>query len=195
MGGGDPQDPLRVPAGRDDEEEQAGAQALLPENLPPVVGTPGPGEGGVQVRVGPSARCVRRRQDGRGFLGGSSLMKAYGGVGLAPSYTALVGRERVGASSAPSTNTVILPTSRSSSGGFRRWSAASNSDTLPGYVARAWFRYGAVSPGQHVLRACSMAGALLWRDMVDPAPVSHLVFPMDRGRPDRLDVRHLVQCL
>ena len=46
VGGGDPQDPLRVPAGRDDEEEQGGARALLPEDLPPVVGTPGPGEGG-----------------------------------------------------------------------------------------------------------------------------------------------------
>ena len=39
--GGDPQDPFRVPAGPDDREEQAGARALLPEDLPPVVGTPG----------------------------------------------------------------------------------------------------------------------------------------------------------
>ena len=46
VGGDDPQDPLRVPVGRDDEEEQWGARALLPEDLPPVVGTPGPGEGG-----------------------------------------------------------------------------------------------------------------------------------------------------
>ena len=47
VGGDDPQDPPRVPAGRDDEEEQGGARALLPEDLPPVVGTPGsplPGE-------------------------------------------------------------------------------------------------------------------------------------------------------
>ena len=43
VGGGDPQDPLRVPACRDDEEEQGGAPALLPEDLPSVVGTPGPG--------------------------------------------------------------------------------------------------------------------------------------------------------
>ena len=43
--GGDPQDPLRVPLGGDDEEEQGGARALLPEDLPSVVGTPGPGEG------------------------------------------------------------------------------------------------------------------------------------------------------
>ena len=43
VGGGDPQDPLRVPAGRDDGEEHGGARALLPEDLPPVVGTPGPG--------------------------------------------------------------------------------------------------------------------------------------------------------
>ena len=46
VGGGDPRDPPRVPAGRDDEEEQGGARALLPEDLPPVVGTPGSGEGG-----------------------------------------------------------------------------------------------------------------------------------------------------
>ena len=96
-----------------------------------------------------------------GSLGNASHMTAYGDVGLAPSYTGLVGRGRVGAWSAPSTNTVIWPTCRSSSGGCRRWSAASNSDTSPGYVARAWFRYGAVSPGQCVLRACSRAGALL----------------------------------
>ena len=100
----------------------------------------------------------------------------------------------VGASSTPFTNTVTLPTSRSSSGGCRRWSAASNSDTPPGYVARAWFRYGAVSPGQRVLRACSRAGALLRRDMAHPAPVSRRVSPMDRGRPDRLDSRHSIQC-
>ena len=49
VGGGDPQDPFRVPAGRDVEEEQGGARALLPEDLPPVVGTPGSGEGGGQV--------------------------------------------------------------------------------------------------------------------------------------------------
>ena len=61
-------------------------------------------------------------------------------------------------------------------------------------MARAWFRYGAVSPGQRILRACSRAGALLWRDMADPAPVSRMVSPMDRGRPDRLDVRHSIHC-
>ena len=42
VGGGDPQHPLRVPLGRDAEEEQGGARALLPEDLPSVVGTPGP---------------------------------------------------------------------------------------------------------------------------------------------------------
>ena len=36
VGGGDPQDPLPVSLGRDDEEEQEGAQALLPEDLPPI---------------------------------------------------------------------------------------------------------------------------------------------------------------
>ena len=82
-----------------------------------------------------------------GSLENASHTMAYGGVGLVPSYTGLVGRGRVGASSAPSTNTVIPPTSRSSSGGCRRWSAASSSYTPPGYVAHAWFRYGAVSPG------------------------------------------------
>ena len=64
VGGGDPQDPPRVPAGRDDEEEEGGARALLPEDLPPVVGTPGPGEGGGQVWVSPAAGPVRRRREG-----------------------------------------------------------------------------------------------------------------------------------
>ena len=50
-----------------------------------------------------------------GSLGNASHTMAYGGVGLVPSYTGLVGRGRAGASSAPSTNTVISPTSRSSS--------------------------------------------------------------------------------
>ena len=129
-----------------------------------------------------------------GSLGNASHMTVYGGVGLAALYTGLVGRGRVGASSAPSTNTVISFTSRSSSHGCRRWSTASSSDTPPGYVARAWFRYGAVSPGQRVLRACSRAGALLRRDMAEPAPVSRRVSPMDRGWPDRLDSRHSIQC-
>ena len=82
-----------------------------------------------------------------GSLGNASHTMAYGGVGLVPSYTGLVGRGRAGTSSAPSTNTGISPTSRSSSGGCRSWSAASSSDTPPGYVVRAWFRNGAVSPG------------------------------------------------
>ena len=197
VGWGDPQDPLRVPAGCDDEEEQGGARALLPEDLLPVVGTSGPGEGGGQIRAGPATGCVHCRREGEqvGSLANASHMTAYRGVGLASSYTGLVGRGRMDASSAPSMNIVILPTSRSSSGGCSRWSAASNSDTPPGYVARAWFMYGAVSLGQRVLRACSRAGALLWRDMADPAPVSRGVFFMDRGRPDRLDVRDSIQCL
>ena len=129
-----------------------------------------------------------------GSLGNASHTMAYGGVGLVLSYTGLAGRGRADASSAPSTNTVISPTSRSSSGGCRRWSAASSSDTPPGYLARAWFRYGAASPGSRVLRACSRAGALLRRDMADPAPVSRRVSPTDRGRPDRLDSHHSIQC-
>ena len=80
VGGGDPQDPLRVPAGRDDEEEQGGARALLPEDVPPVVGTPGSGEGGGQVWVGPAAGRVRRRREGGapGGLPGERL--TYDGV-------------------------------------------------------------------------------------------------------------------
>ena len=146
--------------------------------------------------AGPPGACVAGGRAGHqvGSLGNASHMTAYGGVGLAPSYTGLVGRGRMGASPAPSTNTVMSPTSRSSSGGRRRWSAASSWDAPPGYVARAWFRYGAVSPGQRVLRACSRARALLRRDMPDPAPVSRRVFPMGRSRPDRLDSRHSVQC-
>ena len=64
-----------------------------------------------------------------GSLGNASHMTAYAGVGLAPSWTGLLGRGWVGALSAPSTNTVISPTSRSLSSGCRRWSAASNSET------------------------------------------------------------------
>ena len=144
----------------------------------------------------PRDACVAGGRAGHqvGSLGNASHMTAYGGVGLAPSYTGLVGRGRVGASSARSTNTVISPSSGSSSGGCRRGSAASSWDTPPGDVARAWFRYGAVSPGQRVLRACSRAGALLRRDMADPAPASCMVSPMDRGQPDRLDLRHSIQC-
>ena len=149
VGGNDPQDPLQVPPGRNDNEEQGAARALLPEDLPPVLGAPGPGEQGGQVWVGPAAGCMRRWREGGapgGLLGERLAHGGVGGIGLAPSYTGLVGRGRVGASSAASTNTVTSPTSRSSSGGCRSWSAASNSDTPPGYVAHAWFRYGAVSP-------------------------------------------------
>ena len=150
VGGGDPEDPPRVPAGRDDEEEQGGARALLPEDLPPVVGTPGSGKGGGQVRVSPAAGRVCRRREGGAPSGLPGECLAEDGVrGGRPGavVAGLVGRGRADASSAPSTNTVTSPTSRSSSGGCRRWSAASSSDTPPGYVARAWFRYGAASPG------------------------------------------------
>ena len=97
----------------------------------------------------PRGACVAGRRAGHqvGSLGNVSHTMPYGGVGLVLSYTGLVGRGRVDASSAPSTNTVISPTSRSSSGGCTRWNAASSSDTPPGYVDRAWFRYGAASPG------------------------------------------------
>ena len=81
----------------------------------------------------PRGACVAGGMAGRqvGSLGNASHMTVYGGVCLAPSYTGLVGRGRAGASSAPSTNTVISPISRSSSGGCRRWSAASSSETSP----------------------------------------------------------------
>ena len=80
VGGGDPQDPFRVPVGRDDEEEQGVARALLPEDLPPVMGTPGSGEGEGQVWVGSAAGRVRRRREGGapGGLPGERL--AYDGV-------------------------------------------------------------------------------------------------------------------
>ena len=197
VGRGDPQDLFRVPAGRDDEEEQGGAQALLPEDLPPVVGTLVLERGGDRSELAqPCGACVAGGKAGHqvGSPENASHMTAYGGVGLATLYTGSVGPGRAGASSAPSTNTVISPTSRSSSAGCRSWSTASSSDTPPGYVARAWFGYGAVAPGQRVLRACSRAGALLRRNMADPAPVSRRVSPMDRRRPDRLDSRHSIQC-
>ena len=147
VGGGDPKDPPRVPAGRDDEEKQGGARALLPEDLPPVVVLERGGDrsGLAQLR----GACVAGGRAGHqvGSLGNASQTMAYGGVGLVPSYTGLVGRGRADASSAPSTNTVTSPTSRSSSGRCRRWTATSSSDTPRGYVARAWFRYGAASPG------------------------------------------------
>ena len=197
LGGAEPQDPLRVSAGRDDKEEEGGARALLPEELPSVVATPGPGEGGGQARVGPAAgRISGQRKNGtQGGLSGERLAHngVRGGVGLVPSYTGSVGRGRVGVSPAPSANMVTFPISNSSSGGCRRWRAASSSDTPPGYMARPWFRYRAAPMGQRVLRACSRAGALLWRDMADPSPVSRSVSPIDRGRPDRLNVRHSIQ--
>ena len=153
VGGDDPVDPLRVPAGRDNEEEQGGAQALLPEDLPSLVGTPGPGEGGGKVRAGPVVGRVRGRSEGGtpGGLSGERLVhdSLRGGR---PG-----GRGRAGVSTALSTNTVISPTFKCSSCACRRWSAASSLETPPGYVARAWFRYGAVSPGQGVQQGWSVA--------------------------------------
>ena len=66
VGGVDPEDPLRVPPGRDDEEEQGGAPALLPEDLPPVVGTPGRGEGGGTGPGWPSRGARASLAGGRG---------------------------------------------------------------------------------------------------------------------------------
>ena len=135
VGGDVPQDSIWVAAGCDDKEEQGGARALLPEDLPPVVGTPGPGEGEGQVRAGSATGRVRGQWEGEHHLdslGKASHMMAYGGVGLVPSYTGLVGRGQVGVSPAPSTNTIIWPTSNSYSGVCRMWSAASISDSPPG---------------------------------------------------------------
>ena len=128
----------------------------------------------------PRGACVAGRRAGHqaGSLGNAPHTTAYGGVGLVPSYTGLVGRGRVGASTAPSTKTMTSPSFRSSSSGCRMWSAASSSDTPPGYIARAWFRYGAVSPGQCVLRACSRAGAASKQsDSRDRGLISSLPIP------------------
>ena len=75
VGGGDPQDPPRAPAGCDDEEEEGGARALLPEDLSPVVGTPGPGEGGDRSGLAqPRGACVAGGRAGHqvGSLGNAS---------------------------------------------------------------------------------------------------------------------------
>ena len=129
VGEGDPEDPLRVAAGRDDKEEQGGARAPLPEDLPSVVDTPGPGEGGSRCGLAqPLGACVAGGRAGHqaGSLGNASHTTAYRGSGLVPSYTGLVGRGRAGVSSVTSTKIVTSPTSRSSSGSCRRWSAASS---------------------------------------------------------------------
>ena len=80
VGGGDPQDPLRVSTGRDDKEEQMCARALLPEDLPSVPGAPGPREGGGQARSSPAAGRVGGRREGwaPGALSGERL--AHDGV-------------------------------------------------------------------------------------------------------------------
>ena len=87
----------------------------------------------------PRGACVARWRAGHQVvsLGNSSHTTAYGGVRLVPSYTGLVGRGREGISPAPPTNIVTSPTSKSSSAGCRRCSAASSSDSPSGYVARA----------------------------------------------------------
>ena len=122
VGGGDPQVPLRVPAGRDDEHKQGGARAHLLEDLPSVVGTPGLGQGAGQARVGPAAGRVSGRREGGAPGGPSGERLAHDGVRggwLGPLYTGLVGRGRLGVSPAPSTNIVTSPTCKSSSGRCR----------------------------------------------------------------------------
>ena len=80
--GGDPQDPLRVSAGRGDEEEQRGARALLPKSLPPVLGPPGPGEGKGQAWRRPAAGRKAGRRKGRAPIGLSWESLAQDGVWL-----------------------------------------------------------------------------------------------------------------
>ena len=85
VGGGDPQDPLWVSAGRDGEEEQGGARALLPEGLPSVVGALRPGEGGGRFWwAQPRDAWVAGGRAGHQLrlLGNSSHTTAYRGVGL-----------------------------------------------------------------------------------------------------------------
>ena len=121
-GGGDPQDPLRFPPGRDDKEEQGvpgrSRQRTCPLWWLPLVLERGGGKSGLGQPLGV---CVAGGRAGHqlGSLGNASHITAYGKVGLAPLYTVLVGRGWVGALSAPSTNTVISPISRSSFGGCR----------------------------------------------------------------------------
>ena len=57
----------------------------------------------------PRCACVAGRRAGHqvGSLGNASHTMAYERVGLVASYTGLVGQGRAGASSAPSTNTLI----------------------------------------------------------------------------------------
>ena len=196
VGGGDPQDPLWVPVGGDEEEEQGGARALLPEDLLLWRALLALERGGDRCGLAqPRGACIAGGRAGpqAGSLGNALHTTAYGGVGLVTSYTGLVGRGRVGALSAPSTKAETSPTSRSSSGGCRRWSAVPARTLLLGMWPALGSGTGPCPQGQRVLRACSRAGALLWRDMKDPAPVSRRVSPMDRGRPDRFDVSQSIQ--
>ena len=116
-----------------------------------------------------------------------------GGVGLVPSYTRLVVRGRGVASPAPSTTFVTCPTSKFSPGSCGRWSAVSSSDIPPGYVARAWFRYGIACIETCILRGCSRAWALLWREVAEPSHVSRSASCIDRGGLDWLDKHHSIQ--
>ena len=68
-----------------------------------------------------------------------------------------------------------------------------SSDTPPGYVARARFRYEASSAQWRVLKACRRAGAVLWRKVADPSPVSRSASPISRGRRAWLDACHSLQ--
>ena len=122
-GWGYPQDPLRVAAGRDDKEEQGGARAFLPKDLPSMVGAPGPREGGDR-RGSAQPPGVWLASGGAGYqvrsLAKVSHMTAYGRVRLVPSYTGLVGRGWEGVLPAPCTKIGTSPTSTPMSIGCRR---------------------------------------------------------------------------
>ena len=90
-----PHDLLRVPTHCDDEEEQGGAWVLVPEGVP-CDGCASSWRGG-EGRSGwaqPRGMWVAggRARHRAGSRGKASHTAAYGGVGLVPSYTGLLGR-------------------------------------------------------------------------------------------------------
>ena len=118
-------------------------------------------------------------------------MTAYGRVGPPLSYTGLVRRGCGGASPAPSKNIMTSPTSKSSSGGMGEVECRIQLGH-PSRV-RGPCGYAATSIERRVLRACSRAGALLWREVADAWPVNSSVSSIERGRPDLWAVRHSIK--
>ena len=123
---GGPQDLLLVPAPCDNKEEQRGTRVLRRDGLPPVVGAPGPGEGGGRESMSPAARHVVGwlKVWAPGWLPADSA--AHGSVQAGqprPVIHRLVGQGRRVALPSLPTNIVMSPVSRSSSGACRRWTA------------------------------------------------------------------------